>query len=119
MNKTAASPPPSKAEQDFRTAIALEFASLHVKAAADSRLKAALEKLRQARDEIAALKAEKRALTKKLETIEKAEQERQKSRLTDVQREQRMREIFGLAPKEELESLKARQEAKREGIQAH
>ena len=118
MKTTPTSNPPPSAEQDFRLHVALEIAALHVKAGADSRLRSALEKLRQARDEIAALKAEKRALARKLANIEKAHKESQKPALTDEEKEEQFRAIFGLPSKEELESIKARQEAKREYLKA-
>jgi len=119
MKRTSASKRPTPAEQDFRLRVALELATVHARASADSRLRSALEKLRQARDEIAALKAEKRMLTRKLAALVKAQQERQPTALTAAQKEQQFRQIFGLAPKEKLESLKAPQETQPECLEAH
>jgi len=119
MKRPSASKPPTPAEKDFRLRVALELAAIHARAGTDCRLRSALEKLRQARDEIAALKTEKRMLTRKLVTLVKAQQAQQQSALTASQKEQRFREIFELQPKADLVSLKASQEAEREGLEVH
>jgi hypothetical protein len=114
MKPSPTSKPPASAEQDYRTKVALEIAALHAEAATDSRLCSALQKLRQARDEITALKAEKRALAKKLAAHIKTQEERRKAALTDEEKQRRIYEIFGVAPEYRQTAAKACQEAQRE-----